>query len=95
MKIFSIVLTVILIIALVNSSPFIYNDFRILKANGFTIEKLKLIENPETVVFLMCLIASAASIFLNFKKKYLSSCIISGIMIIVYIIVPFFMDHNG
>jgi len=93
MKVFSACLLVGLFFVVagsLHSAISLYMGYAGLHVFGISIEQVNEWEMPYIILFI-CYFASLAAAFLMYRKKrYIVSCIIAGVMILSYIILPLF-----
>ncbi|MBS1529314.1 MAG: hypothetical protein JSU01_03310 [Bacteroidetes bacterium] len=71
----------------------LYDSKSPLKAFGVSDDLIYAMAKPYIIWLTIYLIVFIASIFLNVRKKYTPNVIFLGVMIGIYIVLPYFLNH--
>ena len=86
MKRLSTILTYVLLVAVFNIIWFIIRDYNQFKELGIKNSRIISLEQSVFIYLVLYILAFSLSIFLNKKKKYTLNAIISGLMVVCYIV---------
>ncbi|WP_228462512.1 hypothetical protein [Mucilaginibacter ginsenosidivorans] len=93
-SIISIALLSIATLYLLNKATTLYWGLPSLHAFGISTERVTELEKPYMILFSIYLVSLIITIFLYFKKQYVADIILSGTLIVFYLVMFFFIGFE-